>query len=48
MYETNTATNVNVMFHAVANKWNLPITDRVIVTDNAANMLAAVQLDNLE
>lgn len=47
MHESHTATNGNMMFHAVANEWNLIITDMVIVTDNAANMLGAVQLEDL-
>nr|XP_055049286.1 E3 SUMO-protein ligase ZBED1-like [Misgurnus anguillicaudatus] len=47
MHESHTAVNVNAMFHSVANEWELTISDLVIVTDNAANMLAAAQIDNL-
>lgn len=47
MYESHTAANVNAMFHSVTDEWKLMIADLVIVTDNAANMLAAVQVDNL-
>lgn len=46
MYESHTATNMKMMFHAVVDKCNLTIADMVIVTDNAANILAAVQLEN--
>lgn len=35
------------MFHSVANEWGLNVADLVIVTDNAANMLASTQIDNL-
>ncbi|KAJ8007775.1 hypothetical protein DPEC_G00097700 [Dallia pectoralis] len=35
------------MFHSVANECELTVSDLVIVTDNAANMLAAAQIDNL-
>uniref|UniRef100_A0A8C9XH09 BED-type domain-containing protein n=1 Tax=Sander lucioperca TaxID=283035 RepID=A0A8C9XH09_SANLU len=47
MHESHTAVNVNAMFHSVANEWELTVSDLVIVTDNAANMLAAAQIDNL-
>jgi len=47
MHESHTAVNVNEMFHSVTNEWKLTLADLVIVTDNAANMLAAVQLDNI-
>uniref|UniRef100_A0A3B1IEW9 BED-type domain-containing protein n=1 Tax=Astyanax mexicanus TaxID=7994 RepID=A0A3B1IEW9_ASTMX len=47
MHESHTAVNVNAMFHSVADEWELTVTDLVIVTDNAANMLAATQIDNL-
>ena len=35
------------MFHSVADEWMLTLADLVIVTDNAANMLAAAQIDYL-
>ncbi|KAL1261243.1 hypothetical protein QQF64_006508 [Cirrhinus molitorella] len=47
MHESHTAVNVNAMFHSVANEWELTVSDLVIVTDNAANMLAAALIDNL-
>ncbi|KAK0139816.1 Zinc finger BED domain-containing protein 1 [Merluccius polli] len=47
MHESHTAVNVNAMFHSVAEEWGLTVSDLVIVTDNAANMLAATQIDNL-
>ncbi|XP_056113731.1 E3 SUMO-protein ligase ZBED1-like [Rhinichthys klamathensis goyatoka] len=47
MHESHTAVNVNAMFHSVANEWELTVSDLVIVTDNAANRLAAAQIDNL-
>ncbi|XP_049416948.1 E3 SUMO-protein ligase ZBED1-like [Epinephelus fuscoguttatus] len=47
MHESHTAVNVNAMFHSVADEWELTVPDLVIVTDNAANMLAATQIDNL-
>lgn len=47
MHESHTAVNVNAMFHSVAGEWELTVADLVIVTDNAANILAATQIDNL-
>uniref|UniRef100_A0A672JRG1 BED-type domain-containing protein n=1 Tax=Salarias fasciatus TaxID=181472 RepID=A0A672JRG1_SALFA len=47
MHESHTVANVNAMFHSVANEWKLTVSELVIVTDNAANMLAATQIDNL-
>uniref|UniRef100_A0A3Q1HRY1 HAT C-terminal dimerisation domain-containing protein n=1 Tax=Acanthochromis polyacanthus TaxID=80966 RepID=A0A3Q1HRY1_9TELE len=47
MHESHTAANVNETFHSVAEEWGLTLSDCVIVTDNAANMLAAMQLNDL-
>ncbi|XP_078017548.1 E3 SUMO-protein ligase ZBED1-like [Epinephelus lanceolatus] len=46
MHVSHTATNVNETFHAVAREWGLMLSDLVIVTDNAANMIAAMRLDD--
>lgn len=45
MHESHTAQNIHATFHSVANEWKLTLTDLVIVTDNASNMIAAMQLD---
>lgn len=44
-HESHTA--MNAMFHSVADEWKLTVADLVIVRGNAANMFAAVQLENL-
>ncbi|XP_071358378.1 E3 SUMO-protein ligase ZBED1-like, partial [Trachinotus anak] len=46
MHESHTAVNMNELFHSVAHEWKLKLANLVIVTDNAANMLAAAQMDN--
>ncbi len=46
MNENHTAANINELFQAVAQEWQLTTTKLVIVTDNAANMIAATQLGN--
>lgn len=47
MNENHTAANVNELFQAVAQEWQLTTTDLVIVRDNDANMIAATQIHNL-
>lgn len=45
MHESHTAENIHATFHSVAQEWKLTLADLVIVTDNASNMLAAMQLE---
>uniref|UniRef100_A0A3B1JBH7 BED-type domain-containing protein n=1 Tax=Astyanax mexicanus TaxID=7994 RepID=A0A3B1JBH7_ASTMX len=45
MHESHTAQNIHATFHSVAKEWKLTLPDLVIVTDNASNMLAAMQLE---
>lgn len=48
MHESHTGLNVNEMFQTVGQEWGLATTDVVLVTDNAASMVAATQLGNLK
>lgn len=43
MHESHTAENIHATFHSVAQEWKLTLA--VIFTDNAPNMLAAMQLE---
>ncbi|CAG5927866.1 unnamed protein product [Menidia menidia] len=47
MQESHKAANVNEMYHAIADEWELTVAYLVIVANNAANMLATTQTDNL-
>uniref|UniRef100_A0A8C4SQW8 BED-type domain-containing protein n=1 Tax=Erpetoichthys calabaricus TaxID=27687 RepID=A0A8C4SQW8_ERPCA len=46
--ESHTAAHIKENIQSVAQEWQLTTTDLVIVTDNAANMLAAAQLGNFQ
>uniref|UniRef100_A0A8C4S0T5 HAT C-terminal dimerisation domain-containing protein n=1 Tax=Erpetoichthys calabaricus TaxID=27687 RepID=A0A8C4S0T5_ERPCA len=46
--ESHTAAHIQENIQSVALEWQLTTTDLVIVTDNAANMLAAAQLGNFQ
>uniref|UniRef100_A0AAY5L481 HAT C-terminal dimerisation domain-containing protein n=1 Tax=Esox lucius TaxID=8010 RepID=A0AAY5L481_ESOLU len=48
MNESHTGAHMNELFQTVAQEWHLTTSDLVIVTDNAANMLAAAQMGNFE
>ncbi|KAK0131409.1 Zinc finger BED domain-containing protein 1 [Merluccius polli] len=43
-WQLETRAHMNELFQDVSKEWHLPTSDLVIVTDNAANMTAAVQL----
>ncbi|KAK7878079.1 hypothetical protein WMY93_031275 [Mugilogobius chulae] len=47
MSASHTAANINAVFHSVAEEWSLNLNDVVFVTDNAANMLAAAQMEDI-
>ncbi|KAK7933157.1 hypothetical protein WMY93_004053 [Mugilogobius chulae] len=47
MSDSHTAANINAVFHNVAEEWSLNLNDVVFVTDNAANMLAAAQMEDI-
>ncbi|KAK7938938.1 hypothetical protein WMY93_002264 [Mugilogobius chulae] len=47
MSDSHTAANINAVFHSVAEEWSLNFNDVVFVTDNAANMLAVAQMEDI-